>query len=71
MQEFYRIYHKFHSVYADYKEQVAKWEKNYGENSQRQDKKSVLERLKNPPERTSDYQQQKTIKDKERDRGAR
>ena len=71
VQEFYRIYHKSHSVYADYKEQVAKWEKNYGENSQRQDKKSVLERLKNPPERTSDYQQQKTIKDKERDRGAR
>ena len=71
VQEFYRIYHKFHSVYADYKEQVAKWEKNYGENSQRQNKKSVLERLKNPPERTSDYQQQKTIKDKERDRGAR
>ena len=42
MQEFYRIYHKSHSAYVDYMEQVANWEKNYGENSQRQDKKVYL-----------------------------
>ena len=69
VQEFYKIYHKAHSAYADYKEQVATWEKKYGEDSQRQNKRSVLERLKNPPKKIADYQQQKTIKNK--DRGAR
>lgn len=69
VQEFYRIYHKSHSAYIDYREQVAKWDKNYGENRQRQDKKSVIERLKNPPKKTADYQQQRTVKNK--DRGAR
>ena len=44
--------------------------KKYGyQNNQKQNKESVLERLKNPPKRTADYQQQKTIKGK--DRGAR
>ena len=46
-----------------------KWEKTYGENSQRRDQKSVLERLKNPPKKTADYQHQRT--DKSKDRGAR
>ena len=69
LQDFYRIYHKSHSAYVDYKEQVANWEKSYGENSQSQDKKSVLERLKNPLQKVENYQQQKTIKNK--DRGAR
>lgn len=62
VQEFYRIYHKSHSAYVDYMEQVANWEKNYGENSQRQDKKSVLERLKNPLQKATNYQQQIAIK---------
>lgn len=35
VQEFYRIYHKSHNAYADYKEQVAEWEKIYSEDSQR------------------------------------
>lgn len=44
--------------------------KRYGyQNNQKQNKESVLERLKNPPKRTADYQQQKTIKGK--DLGAR
>ncbi|MDE6015332.1 MAG: MobA/MobL family protein [Acetatifactor sp.] len=69
VQEFYQTYHKSHSVYAAYREQVVEWEKAYGENGQRQDKKSVLERLKNPPKKTADYQQQRTVINK--DRGAR
>ena len=69
VQEFYRIYNKTHSAYVDYKEQEANWEKCYGKNSQSQDKKSVLERLKNPSQKTENYQQQKTIKSK--GRGAR
>ena len=67
VQEFYSIYHKSHSAYVDYKEQVAKWKKNYGENSQRQDKKSVLERLKKPPKKTAYYQQQRADKSKDRE----
>ncbi len=69
VQEFYRIYHKSHNAYADYREQVAEWEKTYGENSQRRDKKSVLERLKTSLQKVANYQQQTTIKNK--DRGAR
>lgn len=68
MQEFYSIYHKSHNVYADYKEQVTEWEKIYSEDSQRRDKKSVLERLKNPPKKTTDYRQQMV---KNNGRGAR
>ncbi|MDE7414742.1 MAG: hypothetical protein K2N44_00185 [Lachnospiraceae bacterium] len=48
---------------------MAEWEKTYGEDNQKQNKESVLERLKNPPKRTADYQQQRTLKGK--DRGAR
>ena len=69
VQEFYRIYHKSHSVYAKYREQVAEWEKTYGEDNQKRDKRSVLERLKNPLKKTIDYQQQSAVKGK--DRGAR
>lgn len=69
VQEFYRTYHKSHSAYAKYREQVAECEKTYGEDNQKQDKRSVLERLKNPPKKTADYQQQSAIKNK--DRGAR
>lgn len=69
VQEFYRIYHRFHSAYVDYKEQIAEWEKTYGKDNQKQHKRSVLERLKNPPKRTTDYQQQRTNKSKYR--GAR
>lgn len=65
VQEFYRIYHKSYSAYVDYMEQVAEWKKTYGENSQRRDKKSVLERLKNTPKKTADYQQQRTVKSKD------
>ena len=67
VQEFYRIYHKSHSAYVDYREQVVEWEKTYGEDSQRQDKESVLERLKNPPKKTVDYQHQRTVKNKDRE----
>ena len=69
VQEFYKIYRKIHSAYAAYREQVAEWEKTYGEGSHKQDKGSILEHLKNPPERTANYQQQKTAKSK--NRGAR
>ena len=69
VQEFYRTYHKSHSAYIAYKEQVAEWEKTYGEDNQKQDKRSVLERLKNPLKKMTDYQQQSAVKGK--DRGAR
>lgn len=69
VQEFYRIYHESHNAYVDYKEQVAEWEKTYGKDNQKQDNRSVLERLKDPPKRTSDYKQQRTNNNK--DRGAR
>ncbi|MCM1225537.1 MAG: MobA/MobL family protein, partial [Lachnospiraceae bacterium] len=69
VQEFYKVYYKAHSAYAAYREQAAEWEKLYGMDNHKQDKESILERLKNPPKRTADYQQQKTIKNK--DRGAR
>ena len=62
VQEFYRIYHKSYSAHMAYKEQVAEWEKTYGEDNQKQNKESVLERLTNPPKRTTDYQQQRTLK---------
>ena len=68
VQEFYRTYHKSYNTYIAYKEQVAKWEKIYGDDNQKQNKESVLERLKNPPKRTADYQQQKMIKGKDRGR---
>ena len=69
VQEFYLTYHKSHSVYAKYREQVDEWEKTYGEDNQKQDKRSVLERLKNPLKKTIDHQQQSAVKGK--DRGAR
>jgi len=31
VQEFYKIYHRFQSAYAVYKEQEAEWEKTYGD----------------------------------------
>lgn len=69
VQEFYRTYHKSHSAYVDYREQVAEWEKTYGKDNQKQDNRSVLERLKNPPKKTVDFQQQRTVIRK--DRGTR
>lgn len=69
VQEFYRTYHKSHNAYIAYKEQVAEWEKTYGDDNQKQNKESVLERLKNPSKRTAAYQQQRTLKGK--DRGVR
>ncbi len=44
------------------REQVAEWEKTYGEDNQKQDKRSVLERLKNPLKKMTDYQQQSAVK---------
>lgn len=69
MQEFYLIYYKSHSAYVDYREQIADWEKAYGQESHCQDKEGVFERLKSLPKKTADYQQQRTVKSK--DRGAR
>ncbi len=37
VQEFYRTYHQSYSAYAAYREQEAEWEKNYGENAQKQE----------------------------------
>ena len=69
VQEFYQIYRKSYNAYIACKEQVTKWEKTYGDDNQKQNKESVLERLRNPPKKTADYQQQGTLKGK--DRGAR
>lgn len=66
VQNFYRIYHKSHSAYIAYREQEAEWEKIYGKDNQKQDRQSVLERLKNPPKRTTDCQQQMTVNSKDR-----
>lgn len=52
-----------------YKEKATEWEKIYATDSHKQNKESVLERLKNPPKRTANFQQQKAAKSK--DRGAR
>lgn len=57
MQEFYCTYHKAHSVYAKYSEQVDEWEKTYGEDNQKQDKWGVAEGLKNPSKKAVNYQQ--------------
>lgn len=40
VQEFYRIYHESHNAYVNYKKQETNWEKNYGDDSQRWDKKA-------------------------------
>lgn len=48
VQEFYWIYRKFHSAYVSYREQMAEWEKTYGDDNQKQNKETVFERLKNP-----------------------
>lgn len=56
VQEFYQIYRKSYNAYITCKKQVAKWEKTYGEDNQKQNKESVLERLRNPPKKTADYQ---------------
>ena len=69
VQEFYQIYRKSYNAYIACKEQVTKWEKTYGDDNQKQNKESVLERLRNPPKKTADYQQQGILKGK--DRGAR
>ena len=69
VQEFYQIYRKSYNAYIACKEQVTKWEKTYGDNNQKKSKESVLERLRNPPKKTADYQQQGILKGK--DRGAR
>lgn len=69
VQEFYKIYHKSHSAYAAYKEQEAEWEKLYGKDSHKQDKESILERLKNPPRISTECRQQKAVKSQ--DKGAR
>ncbi|EOS24573.1 hypothetical protein C806_02087 [Lachnospiraceae bacterium 3-1] len=69
VQEFYQIYRKSYNAYIACKEQVTKWEKTYGDDNQKKSKESVLERLRNPPKKTADYQQQGILKGK--DRGAR
>lgn len=51
------------------KEQVTEWEKIYGMDSHKQDKEGVLERLMNSHQISTGYQQQNTVKRK--DRGAR
>lgn len=66
VQEFYKIYHKSHGAYTAYKEQETKWEKIHGTDSQKQNKESIHERLKNPSKKTTDYQQQMTVKGKDR-----
>lgn len=65
VQEFYKIYHQYHSAYIAYREQVAEWEKTYGTDSHKQDKESIHERLKNPQKRATEYKQQRTVKNKD------
>lgn len=69
VQEFYCTYHISHSAYTKYREQIAEWEKICGADNQKQAKRSILEKLKNPPNKAADYQQQNVVKSK--DRGAR
>lgn len=52
-----------------YREQEAEWDKLYETDSHKQDKESILKRLKNSPKKTENYQQQRTVKNK--DQGAR
>lgn len=69
VQEFYCVYHKSYNAYIDYTEHESERDNNYRKNTQKQGKESVRERLKHSQMKTSDYQQQRTNKNK--DRGAR
>ena len=68
VQEFYRIYHKSHSAYLDYREHEANWEKTF-ENAQNQKKESVYEHIRNLQLERSNRQSEQLFKS--RDRGAR
>ena len=65
----YSQQHKSHSAYTKYREQIAEWEKICGADNRKQNKRSILEKLKNPPNKAADYQQQNVVKSK--DQGAR
>ena len=69
MQEFYRIYHKSHSSYAIYREQEAKWEKNYGENAQRQKTRIEYKQLQDYQKETDRQHTERIYHSK--DKGAR
>ncbi|MDE7132999.1 MAG: MobA/MobL family protein [Lachnospiraceae bacterium] len=69
VQEFYHIYHKSHSAYIAYREQEAEWEKNYGENAQRQETRSVCKQLQNYQKENTKQQSEKMAKS--RNKGAR
>ena len=63
------LFQKSYNAYVAYREQEAEWNRSYGTDRHKQDKESVYERSKNQPKRTAGYQQQRTVKCK--DRGAR
>lgn len=46
VQDFYRTFYKVQNAYENYKKQVAKWEKDYGENIQKKEE-SLHERIQN------------------------
>lgn len=60
VQEFYRIYNKSRGAYVDFKEQMAKWDKDYEKDNQKQNKESVHERLQNLRMRNVNQLQQNT-----------
>lgn len=68
MQEFYRTYHKSHSVYADYQNQVAKWEETYGEEEESKQEK-LHERIQNYQKKIVERQTERDTYS--RDRGTR
>lgn len=69
VQEFYKIYHQSHNAYIAYREQEAAWEKNYGENAQRQETRSIYKQLQNYQKENTKQQSEKMSKS--RNRGAR
>lgn len=68
VQEFYKIYHKVHSAYANYQEEVAKWKNAYREKADSK-QKFIQERLQNYQKEIAGQQTERNIKGK--DRGAR
>lgn len=64
VQTFYTTYYKSYNAYVDYRERIADWEKAYRKESHRQDKGSVLERIKNLPQKQQIISSKKQLKAK-------
>lgn len=69
VHDFYKAYASAKIAYADYRDKADKWEENYGENAQKQEKESAYKRLQNYQRENTDQQAGQISKS--RDRGTR